>query len=66
MWYYGSQPLPAAIAQAARRYHQRFARWPTVLSVRPDVQLPAGLESSLRVITDNTILTGHLLLGEEN
>jgi len=72
LWYDGDpkRPLEDKVGQAARRYREKFDRWPDTCYVRPDaldgdgLTLPAnGRGATIRVLTAPNILAGHLWLG---
>ncbi len=78
LWYDGDprRALEDKIGQAARRYREKYGRWPNTCYVHPQAvagpagEEPAGLcrlrnpEAMIRVVPAPNILLHHLWLGE--
>jgi len=80
LWYDGDpkRPLEDKIGQAARRYREKYGRWPNTCYVHPQaVDNGAGSDmrladqardpqSTIRVLSAPNILLHHFWLGESN
>jgi len=69
LWYdNGAQDLAVKIAEAAKRYRERFGGEPNVCYVNP-ADLPDNGEceaNDIRVLTATNVLRHHLWLGHES
>jgi len=76
LWYDGDpkRPLEDKIGQAARRYRDKYGRWPNTCYVHPQaVNGQAGKElrplntrTTIRLLAAPNILLHHFWLGESN
>ena len=80
LWYDGDpkRPLEDKIGQAARRYREKYGRWPNTCYVHPqavdngaegDMRLAGqarNANSTIRVLSAPNILLHHLWLGESS
>lgn len=67
LWFDDDKQRPAAekIAQAARRYREKFGRPPTICFVNPDEPIEHGRVSGVTVRPLRTVLRHHFWIGVE-
>ncbi|HYN88807.1 MAG TPA: hypothetical protein VER55_09765 [Ardenticatenaceae bacterium] len=65
LWFDDDKQTPVAekIAQAARRYREKFGRAPTICFVHPEEPVPAPKVAGLTVQPLRTVLRHHFLVG---
>jgi hypothetical protein len=76
LWYDGDpkRPLEDKIGQAARRYREKYGRWPNTCYVHPkavngqagEELRPLDASAAIRVLSAPNILLHHFWLGESN